>query len=213
MVTYIYSLYFSYRILNSLQYFSESLDIRNFTSANVVFSLHTYALQLQDILTSQFRGEVFTVDLGSVSEAMNIEGNIPRNKIATSELTTNISRNLTTAAKIPRSFVDEVKECQNTPPSTTQRLSHFLFLTDVLFQSEVDNSSILASVILSSRLSCADNRSLSVPVKIFYRINEMVSNLDIHEKKVGNNIEQLHKMFKLSFTNIKILFTVYNNYE
>ena len=150
--------------------FADLLPV-NFTEDDdkVVLGYDTYALQLQDIDLKQFNGQTFTVNLGSVENALDSEGPFS-DSLKTSELVMQILDNSTATVQIPNDFSESLDECNNNGLSSfsQQRLSYSVFLTDILFQSQ--NRSIdIGSIIVSTRLRCAENSTLLNPITVIFR--------------------------------------------
>ena len=70
-----------YRLLDSLTHFSNNLVIANTTF--VTFTRRTFAIQANNIDTSSFQGETFSVNLGSVEDTMGISSAIREEAIET----------------------------------------------------------------------------------------------------------------------------------
>lgn len=136
-----------------------------------MFPFDTYALQLQDIEADSFKGQTFSIDLGSVEQAMNEEGAIEIDSLKTSEMIMKVLDNSTAAVQIPENIISDIPECGT---GLTLRLIYYVFLTDVLFQSQNENASTIGSVILSTRITCAENRSLPTPIILHFQTNDKV---------------------------------------
>ena len=142
----------------------------------VIFGFDTYALQLQDVDPDLFGGQIFTVNLGSVEDALQSDGNLGAS-LNTSEMVMNILVNITTSSvKLPENFftgsMNGSKE--NGSNSTNElRLSYTVFLTDILFQSPTQSSFDIGSIILSTRLS-SEVESNPAPIEVSFRTVNMV---------------------------------------
>ena len=159
--------------MNGLSTFADLLPV-NFTEADdkVVLGYDTYALQLQDIDLKQFNGQTFTVNLGSVENALGLEGPFS-DALMTSELVMQIHDNSTATVEIPNDFSESLDECNSNRLSSflssQQRLSYSVFLTDILFQSQNQSRFDIGSIIVSTRLRCADNSTLLNPITLIFR--------------------------------------------
>lgn len=135
-----------------------------------VFGFDTYALQLQDIVPSLFNGQTFAINRGSVEDAKETERNI-QDSLLTSVMVIDILQT-TASIQLPNNFFDSIKGCTN-ESSVGIRLSYSVFLTDILFQSEL-NQSVIGSIIVAARLGCADNTTLPNPIKVIFRTIKQV---------------------------------------
>ena len=160
-----------YRVLDNLAMFSDLLDLS--TSSNdsghdgVVFGFETYALQLQDIDPNSFNGsgQTFSVNLGSVENALQSEGDLG-DSLVTSEMVMDILVKSTASVYLPNSFLEEVENDTN-----MSRLSYSVFLTDILFQSPNQSGFDIGSIIVSVRLR---NTTLLNPIQVAFRTARMV---------------------------------------
>ena len=140
----------------------------------VLFALDTYALQMQDIQPGLFRGQIFSVNLGSVDEALKREGAINDSALKTSEIIVRAMNSSTAAVEIAENFISDIPECGPEQPGYTRRLSYFVFMTNILFQSMNLTTAGIGSVIISTRLSCAGNGSLPTPITTRFQTSEEV---------------------------------------
>ena len=131
-----------------------------------LFAFQTYALQAQDIDPRSFQGQTFNVDLGSVEEAMSISATINDSQITTSALVMDAVTNGTAAVQVPQSLLSNVSSRDST--SSNQRLSHTVFLTDILFQTEDPNTTI-GSIIVGVQLNSTLNFNTSIPLRIIFQ--------------------------------------------
>ena len=139
----------------------------------MVLGFDTYALQLQDVDLDLFNGQFFAVNLGSVEDALQSEGSFSE-ALSTSEKILKLIENTTASVQLPNNTFDRIPECENT--TALQRLSYSVFLSDILFQSQrqVENALDIGSIIVTIRLSCAENASLSIPILIHFQTIEQV---------------------------------------
>lgn len=162
--------------------FSDSLDlVGNFSEDKVVYGFDTFALQLQDIDPNLFNGQTFSVNLGSVEDAIESNDGI-QDFLKTSEMViTKVLGNTTASIQLPNNFLDSAQECTDTSmldqPMDQLRLSYFVFLTDILFQSQNQTRLDIGSIVVAARLRCADNASFnfSNPIKVAFRTVKQVT--------------------------------------
>ena len=138
-------LHFFYSILQSLEAFSENVDV-NFTDGDQpTFTRKNFAIQLQQIDISKFVGESFNVDLGTVEEATKKSGNIdPRALVSLLSPLSNATGSLTVS--------NRVAERIDSNASNSGRLGYSVFVSSSLFPTESVNTTV-ASVVLNLKLS------------------------------------------------------------
>lgn len=169
-----------FRVLESLERFQDSVILsENDTTNQTTFSRETFAIQIQNIDPKTYRGHSFSVDLGSVEDALNITEQIPEESLITSETLMEALTTATASVLLPEDLLNNENSCNNETSlafaSTPRRLSHSLFLSDVLFQSEEQNQLMLGSIIISARTRCiGTNTTLNSPVTVNFRTNSMV---------------------------------------
>lgn len=144
-------------------------------SSEVLYGLDTYALQVQDINPDSFSGKTFMVILGDVQDALRAERNIG-GSLVTSKMVMEILENSTASVQLPDGFLDSAQGCTSESLLSDIRLSFSVFLTDVLFQSQ-QNQSGIGSIIVATRLSCA-NISTD-PIRVTLRTIEQVPSIVI----------------------------------
>lgn len=134
----------------------------------------TFALQLQDIDLDFFNGQTFSVNLGPVEDALNSVGSLSE-ALKTSEMIRKIAENSTATVQVPATSFEMIEEC-NATESNAGRLSYSVFLTDILFQSRNQSGRGLdiGSIIVTTRLRCAENVSLPNPITVIFRTIEEV---------------------------------------
>lgn len=159
------------RLLDSLETFLDKVEIdsTNTSGTVTVFTRQTFALQLQNINVSSFKGQTFNVDLGSVEEAMNITDNIDDSALITVENTVDPFNNATAAIHISEELL---KYCFSRESS--QRLSYSVFLFDSLFRSQNPQDRI-GSLIIAARLTCGENVTLPMGITTTFRFSSNVS--------------------------------------
>ena len=143
------------------------------STRGAVYALQNFALQVQDVNVTAFTGETFSVDLGSVEEAINNTHTINQSALVTMM---EALSNATASAQIPNSMFDG---CGNQETLTDQinydtanRLSYIVFRRSGLFQTRTTNNvqsshandslpgntnNSIGSVILGVRRRCAQN--------------------------------------------------------
>jgi hypothetical protein len=136
-----------------------------------VIGLDKYALQLQDVDPSLFNGQTFAINLGSVEDAIGHNGAI-EDGLLISEKVMELFQNSTASVQLPSNFLGSTAECAM---DMRPRLSHSVFLTDVLFQSPQTRSRDvgIGSIIVTVRLSCVQNSSTN-PFRVTFRTVEQV---------------------------------------
>ena len=125
---------------------------------------------MNDVNTSNFKGQTFSVDLGSVQEAMSISGNIREEAIETIE-GNEVFLNRTASVQVPESVFQDLGQI-----SGQQRLSYAVFVRDTLFQSSDENQSNLTvgSIIVTVRVNgTAASRNLSTPITVTFQANKV----------------------------------------
>ena len=194
--------------MESLQNFLDGVEIEqdeNSTSnaSQTVFSLETFALQVQQLDPEEYKGQIFSVNLGSLEEARNDNQTIEQENLVTSQLdlATNLNhgtandlrkRNVmdnaglrkviadtTASLQLPEDLLDSCNESDvnsNLVSTTFQRLSYSVFNLDVLFQNVNQRQLNLSigSIIVAARLKCADNVTLNISVKSTFQIDKRV---------------------------------------
>ena len=163
-----------FRLLSSLATFSDEVEVSpNMSTRRAVYALQNFALQVQDVNVTAFTRETFSVDLGSVEEAINNTHTINQSALVTMM---EALSNATASAQIPNSVFDG---CRNQETLTNQinydranRLSYIVFRRSGLFQTSSTNNvqssnandfllenanNSIGSIILGVRRRCAQN--------------------------------------------------------
>ena len=176
-----------HRVLESLNQFIDAVAV-NGTEDRTVFGYSTYALQVQNIDSVKVGGHALTVNLGSVDEALN-SGQISKENLVTGESLMSVFTNATASVYVPTdSLINNVSPCTLEMLNTSQqRLSHSVFLSDILFQSHFRNNSRIGSIIIAARIQCLDGVFLPMPIRTTFRTNPTVI-IYIHHRILG-----LHK--------------------
>ena len=196
------------RLLESLENFLDKVEVEqdeNSTSnsSNMIFAFETFALQVQQLDPEEYKGQVFSVNLGSLEEATKDNQTIEQENLVTSELesATNLNhetandlrkRNIndnaglrnaiadtTASLQLPEDLLDSCNESDvnsNLVSTTSQRLSYSIFKSDILFQNVNQRQLNLSigSIIVAARLKCTDNVTLNMSVKSTFQIDRRV---------------------------------------
>ena len=144
-------------MLESLTRFINELEIESDTSnvSSNITVYQTFAFQLQTIDLSSFKGQVFSINLGSVEEAMNFSRNIDDNDFNTSEsaTVTDVFKNATASIYISEELLEQ---CFDNAEENFHRLSYTVFLSDTFFQTP-NSSKVIGSIIVRARVNCSEN--------------------------------------------------------
>ena len=152
--------------------------LTNETNNKTIFGFVTYALQVQEFDPLKFNGQMFTVNLGSVEEAMNSTG-IQEKDLITSEIVMSVLTNATASVRIPSDLIHEMgytdNNCQVESLNSSQhRLGYSVFLSDILFQSLTQSQYRVGSIIISVRLKCLES-NLTMPIQTTFRTDSQVN--------------------------------------
>ena len=131
----------------------------NSTNDTLAFALNNFALLLRDVDPRNFSGELFSIDLGAVGEAIQNTAGIDEESLVTM-----LVPNATASAELPESLFEE-----NVNTARRQRVTFGVFLTNTLFLTpETDcRESAIGSVVLSVGVnSSATNTSLSIHARM-----------------------------------------------
>ena len=142
-------------------------------ASEVIFGFDTYALLLQDVDPDFFDGQTFTVNLGSVEEALQSDSTLGAS-LNTSEMVMDILVITTSSVKLPENFFTGSmnRSMENGSDNTNElRLSYTVFLTDILFQSPNQSRFDIGSIIVSTRLSSEIELN---PIEVSFRTVNMV---------------------------------------
>ena len=167
------------RLLESLEQFQDSVVLASDNStenATNTFAFKTFAIQIEEIDPQMYEGQSFSMNLGSVLDTMNIDGNIPADSLIISDTSGGISTNNTAVIRLPEQLFKDLSHC--IPPSSSQaRVSYSVFLSDVLFQNEDQMHLALGSIIVAARLKCDNTTTflLNNPIEVSFQINRMVN--------------------------------------
>ena len=156
----------------------ESDTAANTTSNISVFSYLTFALQVQNINLTSFKGHTFNVDLGSVEEAMKRRGRINDSALITLESATDILHNATASIYISEELLEYCFNNVNIEENV-HRLSYAVFLTDAFFQTP-NSAQKIGSLIIAARLNCSKNSNLPVGIDATFRFDKNVLQKCIH---------------------------------
>ena len=165
-------------------------DVNSTTNSShaAVFTFGTFALQVQQIDPKEFKGQVFSIHLGSVEEVWNDNRTINQGAVVTSKLAANsklqgektgvlnATSDITALLQLPKDLLDSCIGVDNNLTSAIpQRLSYSVFKSDILFQNFNQSHLSIGSIIIASRLKCADDLiTLNTSIKSNFQINKMV---------------------------------------
>ena len=186
-----------FRLLDSLQNFLDKVEVEqdeNSTtnSSQTVFAFETFALQVQQLDPEEYKGQVFSVNLGSVEEATKDNQKIDQTALVTTELesaentnlehkmkiikrekATNTMAGTTASLQLPEDLLLDLCS-SNSTSAVPQRLSYSVFKSDILFQNLNQSHLSIGSIIVAARLKCADNVTLNTSIKSTFQIDRMV---------------------------------------
>ena len=176
------------RLLESLQNFLDKVEVEqdeNSTSNSnqTVFAFDTFALQVQQLDPEEYKGQMFSINLGSLKEARKDNRTIKQENLVTSQLESAANLNhetdndgarkamadTTASLQLPEDLLDSCIDVN----VSSQRLSYSVFKSDILFQNVHQRQLNLSigSLIVAARLKCADNITL---VKSTFQIDRTV---------------------------------------
>ena len=174
--------------MESLQNFLDKVEVEqdeNSTSnsSQTVFAFDTFALQVQQLDPEEYKGQVFSINLGSLKEARKDNRTIKQENLVTSQLESAANLNHETDNDGARKAMADTTASLQLPEDllnlcidvnvSSQRLSYSLFKSDILFQNVHQRQLNLSigSLIVAARLKCADNITL---VKSTFQIDGTV---------------------------------------
>ena len=183
-----------FRLLESLQNFLDLVEVEedeNSTanSTQAVFAFETFALQVQQIDPVEYKGQMFSVNLGSLEKARGDNQTIEQEDLVTSELesatnlnpetdnegTGNTMAGTTASLQLPENLLDLCGDMDsNLTSAAPQRLSYSVFKSDILFQNLNQSHLSIGSIIIAARLKCADNATLNTSIKSTFQIDRNV---------------------------------------
>ena len=169
-------------MLESLENFLDKVEVDqdvNGTNNQTAFAFETFALQIQELDPQEYQGQTFSVDLGSVEEAMNMEQNIEEGDLVTSETVMEVVTGATASMQLPEDLLERLDSCtsktnSNLISASPQRLSYSVFLSDVLFQNLNQSHLKIGSIIVAARLKCAENTTLNTSVRSTFQVERGV---------------------------------------
>ena len=181
-----------FRLLESLQNFLDLVEVEedeNSTanSTQAVFAFETFALQVQQLDPEEYKGQTFSVNLGSLEEVREDNRTIEQDALVTSELelashetdnegTRNSVAGTTASLQLPENLLDLCSDVNSNLTSVApRRLSYSVFKSDILFQNLNQSHLSIGSIIIAARLKCADNATLNTSIKSTFQINRDVS--------------------------------------
>ena len=117
----------TYRLLQSVRRFANTVPIpANSTNNTLAFPLDNFALLLRDVNPESFSGESFSVNLGSVEEAIRNSSGISEEVLVTMM---DPLPNATASVELPQSLFDG----STAYASPWQRIVYSIFLSNSLF--------------------------------------------------------------------------------
>ena len=172
--------------MESLQNFLDKVEIEvdennTSNSSQTVFAFETFALQVQQLDPEEYKGQVFSVNLGSLKEAIKDNQTIEQGNLVPSQLesVTDLSlkadndgarkamADTTASLQLPQDLLDLCIDVN----VSSQRLSYSVFKSDILFQNVHQLNLSIGSLIVAARLKCADNITL---IKSTFQIDRTV---------------------------------------
>ena len=160
------TLYIHYRILNSLDAFTDTLDLstvnQTLRSNRTSLRFKQFALQVEDITTETFIGQTFTIALGPVEQARNVSTVIDQNALITDDDIFDSHKEQTTTEATatlqlhPMLFEDCITSETNesSRKALSQRLSYSVFLSDAFFLPQNRTLNKVGSIIIGARVRC-----------------------------------------------------------
>ena len=160
----------------------KAYGLMNSTKNQTVFAFKVFALQIQDLDPQEYQGQTFSIDLGSVEEAMKVEQRIEEGDLMTSETVMEaVSLAATASILLPQNLFESHNSCSFTSQTsaTQKRLSYSVFLSDILFQNLNQSHLKIGSIIVAARLKCADNATLNTSVHSTFQVNREVREMNV----------------------------------
>ena len=171
----IVQLLFLIRLLDNLQSFLDRVEIENDTT---IFGLKAFALQIQalDLEEYQIMSQSFSVDLGSVEEAMKLEERIEERNLITSDAVIDAVIGATASMELSENPPQSLNSFNltNLTSAGVQRLSYSVYLSDTLFQNVNQSHLKIGSIIIAARLSHQDNATINTSVHTTFKIDPKV---------------------------------------
>ena len=181
-----------FRLLESLQTFLDKVEVEqngNSTtnSTPTVFAFETFALQVQQFDPKEYKGQMFSINLGSLEEAKEGNQMIDNGALITRQLESQQDKTdtegslnaMTTASlQLPEDLLDSCHRSDTNANFTSiipQRLSYSVFKSDILFQNPNQSHLSIGSIIIAARLKCAYELTHNISIKSTFQIKEMVT--------------------------------------
>ena len=186
------------RLLESLQEFLDKVEVEEngnstINSTKMVFAFETFALQVQELDPEEYKGQMFSVNLGSLERAREDNQTIEQTALMTSKLesVTDLKQNQdktdkegvvnafagsTASLQLPEDLLDLCNDTSsnNMTSAVPQRLSYSVFKSDILFQNLNQSHLSIGSIIIAALLKCADNVTPNTSIKTTFQIDRMV---------------------------------------
>ena len=148
----------------------------NGTANKTIFALKAFALQIQTFDPEEYQGQTFSVDLGSVEEAVQLKQKIEQDNLITSDMVMNAVTDATASIQLPENLLENLDSGNLTSTNiTSQRLSYSVFLSDTLFQNVNQSHLKIGSIIVAARLKDTGNATLNTPIQTTFQTNRKVS--------------------------------------
>ena len=181
-----------FRLLESLQTFIDKVEVEqngNSTtnSTPTVFAFETFALQVQQFDPKEYKGQMFSINLGSLEDAKEGNQMIDNGALITRQLESQQDKTdtegslnaMTTASlQLPEDLLDSCHRSDTNANFTSiipQRLSYSVFKSDILFQNPNQSHLSIGSIIVAARLKCAYELTHNISIKSTFQIKEMVT--------------------------------------
>ena len=152
----------------------------NGTANKTVFALKVFALQIQTLDTEEYQGQTFSIDLGSVEEAIQLKQKMEQENLITSDMVMDAVTGATASIQLPENLLESLNSGNLTSTNATaQRLSYSVFLSDTLFQNVNQSHLKIGSIIVAARLKDADNTTLNTSIQITFQTNRKVRTTEL----------------------------------
>ncbi len=178
------------RLLESLGTFSDLVPLSNTTEGKDTYTRNKYAIQVQNVDPNTFTRQAFSVELGTVREAMNgTDQAIGKQSIScTLEALVNVTASIqvhpSLFGKQPSNRLTQRLLPTNTT-SNTERLSYGVFLSNNVFQTNGTRSGDykVGSIIVSLRMpSYSSNNTSDGNITVSFLTEEVYVKLSYSHK-------------------------------
>lgn len=144
----------------------------NGSTNQTVFAFKAFALYVQTLDPTEYQGQTFSVDLGSVEETLKLEQKIEQENLITSDMVMDAVTGATASIQLPENILENLDFCNLT--SSVQRLSYSVYLSSALFQNVNQSHLKIGSIIVAARLKCVDNVTLNTSIQTIFQITRKV---------------------------------------